>query len=205
MVICVKSIRDTTLLKNIRIVVRLPENKPVIFMRYTILVPFMKPACALIMVIAFALFASGCTSTLQAPGASPGPAANPAAIPAETSAAPQAPATPAAIPDITGTWNGTTYGYTQGIGFSDYGNGTISMIVEEQHGRVFSGRFDFKFGNMKSSDAMSGIISADGKTLSLVEENNGYTFGTILGNEIELTYLSNNKPFSTDIDTLKRV
>jgi len=52
---------------------------------------------------------------------------------------------------------------------------------------------------------MAGVIGSNCRSLSLVEDGNGYTFGEITGkNEIQLTHLDDAEPFSVALDTLKR-
>ena len=121
-----------------------------------------------------------------------------------TSAVPSQPAAPV-TPTLTGTWTGTMAGYDQGTGYTDYGNTTMSMVVAEQHGRLFSGTFLYRFNSTVQTVHMAGIIGSDGRTLAVVEEGNGYTTGEITGDTIQLSYLDNSLPISVDIDTLKRV
>jgi hypothetical protein len=149
----------------------------------------MKIALALLVVI-LAVLACGCTS---------------ATAPAGTSAAP-APAPNTAIPNLVGNWTGTMVGYDQSIGFSDYPNTTMTMVVTEQQGRIFNGHLRIFWKGKELNPGIAGVIGADGKTFSMVEQDNGYTFGTIVSkDEIELTYLLDATPYSAAIDSLKRV
>lgn len=130
------------------------------------------------------LLASGCTSASQ----------------------PAAPVVPV-TPDLTGTWTGTMQGYKETKGFEDFSRDSITMVVTEQKGRIFSGNFRFVINGTTHDVAMAGVIGNDGRTISLVENSNGYTFGEITGNnEIQLTHLDDDEPsFSVALDTLKKV
>jgi len=149
----------------------------------------MKTALTFLVVI-LAVLACGCTS---------------ATAPAGTSATP-APATNTAIPNLVGNWTGPMLGYDEGTGFSDYQNKTMTMVIAEQHGRIFSGYVQFFWNGKEHATGIAGVIGTDGRTFSMVEKDSGYTFGTILANnEIELTYLHDSTPYSVALDSLKRV
>lgn len=147
-----------------------------------------KTVVVLLIVLASVLAAAGCTSAAQ-------PA--PAAPPVTAAAAP-------ATPDLTGTWTGTMQGYEEGKGFMDMSKDTIVMVVSEQKGRIIAGNFTFVLQTRQIDMPFAGIISADGRTLSIVENANGYTTGTISGDTIELTHLDDADPYSVAIDTLRR-
>ena len=156
----------------------------------------MKTAFAILIIIV-AVLACGCTAAAPS-GTTPAGSATPTVTYSVT--------TPTTPPDLTGTWTGTTIGYDEGTGYTDYGNQTVSMVVTEQHGRIFAGHFVFGLNNTASTLPMAGVIGRDGRTFSIIEKGNGYTSGEIVtNNEIELTYLYDGTPFSVAIDTLKRV
>jgi uncharacterized protein YceK len=149
-----------------------------------------KIAFTLILVLAFALITCGCTSITQ-----------PAAPLPPVTTVTAAPVTP----DLMGTWTGTMEGYRNGKGFEDFSNSSLSMTVTEQNGRIFAGRFTFRVNGGEFIVPMAGVIGSDSRSLSLVEDGNGYTFGEITGkNEIQLTHLDDAEPFSVALDTLKR-
>ena len=144
----------------------------------------------IILLVILAVLASGCTA--------PAPSS-------QTTTAAVTPAAPA-IPDLTGTWTGTMLGYGEGKGFDDYPNQTITMVVTEQRGRIFAGHFVFRLTKSEYTVPMAGILGSNGRTLSLVENANGYTFGEITAkDEIQLTHLDDADPFGVALDTLKRV
>jgi hypothetical protein len=146
----------------------------------------MKIALAIILVV-LAVLACGCTSTApQAVTTVPTPA-------------------PIVIPDLMGTWTGQMLGYEERTGFTDYGNMPITMVVTEQHGRLFSGYFTFGVNSTKPLE-MAGVISHDGRTFAMVENANGYTTGELTGTDtMELTHIDDADPYSAALDTLKRV
>jgi PBP1b-binding outer membrane lipoprotein LpoB len=155
--------------------------------------------CIVILIIVLAVLACGCTNS--------SPAGTAPVVPVSTATVSGAPATAPAIPNLVGTWSGTANAYDEGIGYSSYNNGTITMVVTEQQGRIFSGNFVFTSnGNTSTSLPMAAAIGSDGRTFQLVEKDHGYTSGEILpGNTIELIYCDSNTPYSIAIDTLKRV
>jgi hypothetical protein len=121
--------------------------------------------------------------------------AAPATAPANTA--------PAAIPDIRGEWSGPMAGYEEGIGFTDYAGMKITMVVEEQHDRLFSGYI--VFNGTESKKSVAGAIGRDGKTITMVEKDGGFSDGMIYGpGEIELTYMQDTAPFSIALDTLRK-
>ena len=63
-----------------------------------------------------ALFMCGCTTTSQEPAP-----------------------TVHVTPDLLGNWSGTMYGYIEGTGYTNFSEETMTMMVTEQHDRVFSG------------------------------------------------------------------
>lgn len=151
----------------------------------------MKIAITILLVI-LAVLASGCTSSAPAATAIPAAVTTPAPLPV--------------TPSLLGTWTGTMLGYDEGLGYSDYGNATISMIVTEQQGRLFSGTLKFSINGTDYRIPLAGSIGRNGRTFALVEEGNGYTTGEIIDNdEIQLTHMDNSKPISVAIDTLKKV
>ncbi len=50
-----------------------------------------------------------------------------------------------------------------------------------------------------------GAIGRDGRTLTIVERNGGYSFGTLIApDEIELTHTDDSEPSDIAIDTLQK-
>jgi len=148
----------------------------------------MKIAISILLVI-LAVIACGCTAQSPAPAEVP-VAATPAA---------------AATPNLIGTWTGQMQGYEERIGYTDYGKMSITMIVTEQHGRLFSGHLTFGV-NSTTTLPMAGVISRDGKTFAMVENANGYTTGELTGTDtMEMTHIDDADPYSAALDTLRRV
>lgn len=151
----------------------------------------MKTAFIILLVI-LAVLACGCTSTAPA-------------VPATTVSSDTK--TNLAIPDITGNWTSTSNGYDEGTGFTDYPNMDLSLRVTEQHDRLFSGNMVFKYnGSEESTLSIAGVIGRDGRTVTFVEKDAGYSFGTILSpSEIEMTYVDDVSPYSIAVNSFKRV
>jgi len=115
------------------------------------------------------------------------------------------PATTPALPDLRGTWTGPMQGYDEGIGFSEYPFLTMDMVIEEQHGRLFSGHMLFNANGTKWTTEIAGAIGRDNRTLSMVEKDGGYCFGEVLAeDEIDLTYVQDGPEYSIAVDYLKR-
>jgi len=142
----------------------------------------MKRACSTILLI-LAVLACGCTT---APQAAPAP-------------------DEIAIPSLIGTWTGTLAGYEEGTGFTDYNKTRMSMVVTGQEGQVFSGHLIFTFSGTESIVPMAGVIGQDGRTISLVEKDNGYSHGTLIApDEFELTWAKDTTPYGIALNVLKR-
>lgn len=143
------------------------------------------------LILVLAVLACGCT------------AASPASTAPVPSATPAAPATP----EITGTWTGTTQGYEDGTGFTDYAGATVSLVVDEQHGRIFSGHLLFKAnGTTELTKDFAGAIGHDGRTLTIAEKGGGFSSGSIVSpGEIELIYLHDSPSYGIAVDSLKKV
>ncbi|MCK9579289.1 MAG: hypothetical protein M0Q92_02420 [Methanoregula sp.] len=124
-----------------------------------------------------------------------------------TTTAPQAATTPApTIPSLVGTWSGPSAGYDEGVGFSDYHDLDIRMVVTEQKDRVFAGRILFVANGTESATEFAGVIGREGRTFAMSEQAGGYCFGEILGPDaIEITYLEDGSPYSASIDSFTRV
>ena len=140
-----------------------------------------------ILILIVAVLASGCTS----PASQATPATTPAAEPV--------------IPTLPGTWTGTMQGYDEKIGFTDYGGKTMSLVITGQQDRIFSGQLQITLSNTTRTSAIAGVISSDGTTFSMVENDNGYSTGRFIGkDEMELTWMNDRTPIRAAIDTLKR-
>ncbi|MFA4848970.1 MAG: hypothetical protein WC626_04510 [Methanoregula sp.] len=151
-----------------------------------------------ILILILAVLACGCTATTPAVPATPVVPITPI-IPGTTAVN--------AVPNLIGNWTGPMKGYDEGIGFNDYSNLTMNLTVTEQRDRIFTGYLVYKYkSGEQGSTAFAGAIGKDGRTLTMVEKDYGYCFGTILSNnEIELTYMSEATPYSIAIDSFKRI
>jgi hypothetical protein len=121
-------------------------------------------------------------------------------------AVPPAPETTPVIPNLTGTWTGPMQGYDQGSGFSDYPDLAVSMIVSEQHGRIFAGTFVFTANGTETVSGFAGAIGRDGRTFTIAEELGGYCAGEVLGaDKSEMIYREDGSPYSIAIDSFRRI
>lgn len=88
-----------------------------------------------------------------------------------------------AIPDLTGTWNVAASAFhVKGKGLID--EGVIGVWkFEEQKGRIFHGvvEWDVKGKAHKGSDAFSGVIAKDDKTVYIAGHSEGLRIGSIDG------------------------
>jgi hypothetical protein len=81
----------------------------------------------------------------------------------------------------------------------------MSMVVTGQEGRVIAGHFIFAFSGSESIVPMAGVIGHDGRTVSLVEKDNGYSHGTLIAeDEFELTWAKDTTPYGTALNVLKK-
>lgn len=145
----------------------------------------MKIALTIVLLV-LAVLACGCTAPAeQAPAAPPAPAA--------------------AIPDLVGTWTGPSEGYDEGIGFSDYHDLNLRMVVTEQKGRIFAGRILFVMNGTDTAAEFAGTIARDGRTFIMAEKGGGYCFGEMVGpDEVEILYVEDGSPYSASIDYFVR-
>ncbi len=151
----------------------------------------------MLLVLALALTAAGCTSAQ--------PPAAPVTTAAETPVQAPAASVTAVTPNLIGTWSGPMQGYDEGSGFSDYNKTPMYMVITEQQGRIFAGYLTFGMTGTESRYPVAGVISRDGSTFTLTEKDNGYSQGAIIApDEIEITWAKDATPFSVAIDTLKR-
>ena len=108
------------------------------------------------------------------------------------------------IPNILGNWSGKMTGYVNGQGFTDYSGTQITMMVTGQKDRIFTGKFVYTEVSWEPT-SFAGVIGPDGMTLTIVEQEGGYSYGTFIGpDEIDLVYADNAVPFNVAIDSLRR-
>jgi len=154
---------------------------------------------AVLLVFAFAILFSGCTTPqaatppAQAPGA--GPAASVPSVPTLSPA-----------PDLTGNWTGPTFGYADKKGITDFGGELMTMRVTDQKDRVFDGQMFFRSRNGgMENETFAGVIGRDGTSLTIIEQDGGQDTGSVINpNEIELIFMNHAPPYSIAIDSLKR-
>ena len=116
------------------------------------------------------------------------------------------PAPAAGTPDMVGNWSGTMVGYEKGTGYTDYSGMMMFMDVTGQRDRIFWGTFSFRSAwDGDSPEEFAGVIGRDGRTLTIVEQEGGYSSGMIVSeDEIELVYAESGGNLSVAIDTLRR-
>lgn len=154
---------------------------------------------AVILIVIGAVIFSGCTSPVRigapirsapSPARGSGPAAG----------------SPAVVlrPTLTGTWNGTLRGYHQETGFTGHEGENVSMVVDEQHERIFTGSLLFADTGWRSD--IAGVIGRDNRTLSILEKSGGYASGTVSdGQSIDLIALENPPAYAVAAGILNKV
>jgi len=97
-------------------------------------------------------------------------------------------------------------GYDKGVGFSDYPNLGMAMVITEQHGRIFSGYMRFMSNSTESTTEIAGVVGHDGRTFTIVEQAGGYCLGEIIAtDEIEMIYMQDGSSYSIAGDSFRRV
>jgi hypothetical protein len=114
--------------------------------------------------------------------------------------------TTADIPNLVGNWTGPYVEYGN-QSFSEKEGGFFFLNITEQKDRIFVGNSSYvKADGTPVMMKMAGVISADGTELSVVEQNNGYSHGKVLGPDaFELTYLTDKDPISVAVDQFNRI
>ncbi len=114
----------------------------------------------------------------------------------------------AQVPNLVGNWSGFENGYFASNGsYKLTENLSVNLAILEQKGRIFTGNLAFPSENgTKTTEALSGAIGLDNKTLYIAEFEEGYDLGTIISdNEIELVYLQDGKMGGTLLYNLYRI
>jgi hypothetical protein len=113
----------------------------------------------------------------------------------------------AQLPELVGNWTGSGAGYIEGVGYWETSNpSAIAMIIEEQRGRLFTGRMIFNIDDGKPRvEGFSGAIALDNETLHIAEYDRGYDIGTMISpDEMELIYLEDGGNLTAAIDHFHR-
>lgn len=97
-------------------------------------------------------------------------------------------------PNLVGTWEGSTVSHHKDRGHVQ--SAEYTLVIEEQKGRIFTGYKAWNLLGVDTTEALSGIISRDGKKFYTAEHDDGYGFADIISSsQIEVIYLeSGNKP-----------
>lgn len=109
-----------------------------------------------------------------------------------------------AIPNLVGKWQGkaTMHGKIHGFELLP----SMTFIVEEQEGRIFKGRKEWKSRGKEYAEGFSGLINKDNKQLFLAEHQGGIDIGEITSrDQIILYYLKDGRNASAAIYELKRL
>ncbi|MCJ7443231.1 MAG: hypothetical protein MUO26_01650 [Methanotrichaceae archaeon] len=112
----------------------------------------------------------------------------------------------AEVPNLVGNWTGTSNGYFNEDGIARLSeNGSISLVITAQKDRLFTGNLTAMLNGEEIVKGLAGAIGLDGKTLYIVEFDQGYDIGTIISDdELELIYLADGKTGQAFIDRLHR-
>lgn len=115
------------------------------------------------------------------------------------------------IPNLVGNWTASSEGYKEGEGLSIVNKtGALTLIVSEQTGRLITGNYSLNISlpdgaSQQMTEGFSGIIGLDNKTLYISEYDKGYSFGTILSDDlIELAHLEDGESAIASIITCQK-
>jgi hypothetical protein len=115
------------------------------------------------------------------------------------------------VPNLIGNWTGPGEGYQNGTGYLNEDEaGVLTMMISEQKGRLFTGNLAINASSEHKvlspmTEAFSGIIGLDNKTLYIAEYDKGYDIGTLISNDkAELCYLEDGKNAGAFIISLTR-
>ena len=133
----------------------------------------MKIALSIVIIIAFAILACGCTT--QAPATT------------QATASPTV-STNGNIPDMTGVWQGAGDGYTTNDGFTHYPAATFNITA--QKGQIFIGKKEYPRNDGNTYyENFSGIITTNGEFYE-ADSIGGFSFGRLTTpNTLEIHYL----------------
>lgn len=108
------------------------------------------------------------------------------------------------IPNLVGKWQGKATMHGKIHGFESLPS--MTFIIEEQKGRIFKGRKEWKSRGKEYSEGFSGLINKDNKQLCLAEHQGGIDIGEITSrDQIILYYLKDGRNASAAIYELKRI
>jgi hypothetical protein len=115
------------------------------------------------------------------------------------------------VPDLIGNWTGPGEGYQNGTGYLAKNEaGILTMMISEQKGRLFTGNLIINASSEHKvlspmTEAFSGVIGLDNRTLYIAEYDRGYDIGTIISDDqVELCYLEDGKNAGAFIISLTR-
>ena len=87
------------------------------------------------------------------------------------------------VPNLVGTWSGGGVGVGKQDGWAD---DPVTLVITEQRERAFTG----KKTHSEGEEGFFGAILADGRSLLLTDEGDGYSVGSILDTDsIEICYI----------------
>ena len=103
------------------------------------------------------------------------------------------------LPNLVGTWSGGGVGVGKQDGWAD---DPVTLVIAEQRDRAFTG----KKTHSEGEEGFFGTILADGRSLLLTDDGDGYSIGSILdfGNSIAICYLEAGADAQVFCRTLER-
>lgn len=115
------------------------------------------------------------------------------------------------VPNLVGNWTGLGEGYQNGMGYLNENEaGAVTYMISEQKDRFFSGYIIINDSSEHKvlspmTEAFSGVIALDNRTLYIAEYDKGYDIGTLISNDVaELYYLEDGKNAGAFILSLTR-
>ena len=141
-----------------------------------------------ILILAFAVLATGCTTTTTGP------------------VSVQAAATAAELtesPDLCGTWSGTSVGHVNAKGWVDAGS--PSFNITDQKGLAFTGTKTYStLDGTKKTEDISGVITRKGE-IYIAELESGIIVGDLVGpSTMELVYIEDGTNAKAFLYTLTK-
>lgn len=106
-------------------------------------------------------------------------------------------------PDLVGNWTGTSVGHNADTGYFYENTFTYTLVIDEQHGRVYNGTLFEEGINGHKEYPFSGVLTPSQKTMLIADYVKGYNSGFIVNDTaMELVNLIDGTEGISEICTL---